>query len=62
MRVFDPYLVPFDAFLRQLVQKCSSVGASSYEFGPMDSLWFLNGTKEEDMGQNRGFFDTTRLL
>jgi hypothetical protein len=29
--------------------------------GPKDMLWFLNGTKEEDMRQNRGFDDTVRL-
>jgi hypothetical protein len=34
----------------------------SYEIGPTDRLWFLNGTKEEDMRQNGGFHGTARLL
>lgn len=62
MRGFVSFLDSFDTFLRQLVQKYLRVAISSYELRPMDSLWFLNGTKEEDMCQNRGYFDTARLL
>ncbi len=35
--------------------------ASFYEYGPKDILWFLNGTKEEDMRQNGGLHGTVRL-
>jgi hypothetical protein len=30
--------------------------------GPMDNLWFLNRTKEENMRQTRGFYYAVRLL
>ncbi len=59
---FKSYLIYFDAFLEPKVQRCCNNKVSFPEFGPKDMLWLLKRTKEKDMCQNGGFYDTVQLL